>query len=186
MLDTYAVRTGSGGLHLYFRASETAELRNTAGQLGWLIDTRAAGGYVVGAGSIVRGRRYELLNDREPAPLPGWIAGRLTAPSPAATAHSAWELLRRGADKRTRYANAALTAEVQRVLEAGEGTRNDTLVRAAFALGQLVGAGVLPDDLVTEALTAAGQAIGLSPRECAATIASGLRSGRARPRGGAA
>ena len=46
---TYAVETPSGGLHLYFRALAGQVLRNTAGKLGPLIDTRARGGYVVRA-----------------------------------------------------------------------------------------------------------------------------------------
>ena len=52
-VDTYAVRTGSGGTHLYFTAPPGMTLRNTAKRLGWLIDTRAHGGYVVAAGSTV-------------------------------------------------------------------------------------------------------------------------------------
>ena len=58
--DTFTVLTPSGGQHLYFRAPPEVELRNTAGMLGWRIDTRARGGYVVGAGSIRAG-----------GPLPG-------------------------------------------------------------------------------------------------------------------
>ena len=57
-------------------------------RLGWLIDTRARGGYVVGPGSIVSlpdgTGRYEVTYDRPPAPLPG-VAGRPahgTAPRP--------------------------------------------------------------------------------------------------------
>ena len=43
------------------------------GGLGWLIDTRGAGGYVVAAGSTVDRRPYTVLADREPAPLPVWL-----------------------------------------------------------------------------------------------------------------
>jgi hypothetical protein len=46
--QTYAVHTGRGGTHLYYRHPDTGPgLRNTAGTLGWLIDTRSGGGYVV-------------------------------------------------------------------------------------------------------------------------------------------
>lgn len=54
-VDTYAVRTASGGMHLYYAAPTAAPLGNSAGRLGWLIDTRARGGYVVAAGSTVNG-----------------------------------------------------------------------------------------------------------------------------------
>src|SRR5690606_18675731 len=54
--ETLTVRTPSGGLHLYFTAPDGVQLRNTAGErgngLGWKIDTRAWGGYVVAPGSI--------------------------------------------------------------------------------------------------------------------------------------
>ena len=55
--ETFMVRTGRGGLHLYFTAPPGVRLGNTAGELGrglgWLIDTRGHGGYVVAPGSVV-------------------------------------------------------------------------------------------------------------------------------------
>lgn len=46
--------------------------------------TPAAGGYVVGAGSTVGGRPYEVTCGEAPAPLPVWLAERLRpAPLPA-------------------------------------------------------------------------------------------------------
>ena len=77
---TYTVTTGRGGTHLYFTAPPGTELRNTQGAhggLGWLIDTRARGGYVVGAGSTVNARPYTVARDVPPAPLPAWLADRL-------------------------------------------------------------------------------------------------------------
>jgi hypothetical protein len=57
-------------------------LRNTAGRLGWKIDTRGHGGYVVAAGSIRRDGRYRITRSREIAPLPAWLTNALTtAPS---------------------------------------------------------------------------------------------------------
>lgn len=57
---------------------------------------------------------------------------------------------------------------------------------AAFALGRLVATGLLPQRLTEDALHTAAQAIGLSPREAAATIRSGLTAGARRPRWGTA
>ena len=55
--ETFIVRTRRGGLHLYFTAPPGVRLGNTAGDsergLGWLIDTRGHGGYVVAPGSFV-------------------------------------------------------------------------------------------------------------------------------------
>ena len=49
---TWTVGTAGGGRHLYYRAPAVGgRWRNTAGRIGWHIDTRAAGGYVVAHGS---------------------------------------------------------------------------------------------------------------------------------------
>jgi Bifunctional DNA primase/polymerase, N-terminal/AAA domain len=77
---TYAVSTPSGGEHLYFTAPPGAAIRNSAGKLGPLVDVRASGGYVVAAGSVTPAGAYELLDDMDPQPLPGWLAELLTAP----------------------------------------------------------------------------------------------------------
>lgn len=178
--DTYTVRTGRGGLHLYFRAPAGPELPNTAGRLGWLIDTRATGGYVVSAGSTVNGRAYELVHDTVPADLPSWIADQLRPPAVRPLPAPA-EI-----GRPTGYANAALRNEIQRVLDAPVGQRNGTLNRAAYCLGTLVGAEALPESLVRDALQRAAEAVGLGAAEAAATIGSGLRAGTCRPRGGGA
>jgi hypothetical protein len=59
--DTYTVHTGRGGTHLYFARPAAIRLGNSAGDrggLGWLIDSRGGGGYIVAAGSTVDGRPY--------------------------------------------------------------------------------------------------------------------------------
>ncbi|MGH3322226.1 MAG: bifunctional DNA primase/polymerase, partial [Streptosporangiaceae bacterium] len=146
-----------------------------------LVDTRAAGGYVVAAGSIVDGRQYEIVNDIDPAPLPAWLAALLADPTPEPR-NLRGLLSTLSAHNPSQYAGAALRGEVQRVLDATEGTRNDTLNRAAFALGQLVAAGVLPEQLAYDCLHAAALHTELPAREAAATIRSGLRSGARKPR----
>jgi len=54
------VRTGSGGLHVYFRYPKPGtEIYNSAGQVGLGIDVRGKGGYVVAPPSIhPNGSRY--------------------------------------------------------------------------------------------------------------------------------
>lgn len=173
--DTYAVRTGSGGLHLYFTAPGGPPLRNTAGRLGWLIDTRAAGGYVVAAESTVAGRRYEVVADATPATLPDWLAATLADPEPRPASA-------RGITRPAGYAAAALRQEIAGVLDAQSGGRNHRLNAAAFALGQLVAGGLLPADVVDHALTAAGLATGLPAREVHRTIRSGVDAGAGTPR----
>ncbi|MFC3997967.1 bifunctional DNA primase/polymerase [Nocardiopsis sediminis] len=192
--NTFTVRTRRGGTHLYYTPPEGVRFRNTKGGtprgLGWLIDTRAQGGYVVGPSSYVADEdgagHYEVINPAAAAPLPTWLADRLT-PKPdlrPVDAGKVRHLLIRG--NAAGYGAAALRGEVERVLGSSPGSRNHALNTAAFALGQLVAGGVLPIGLVQDALLAAGCNVGLSERECAATISSGLRSGAREPRGGAA
>ena len=51
--------------HTYYQAPNGMRLRNNGGErgrgLGWKIDTRAHGGQVLAAGSIVAGRSYRVL-----------------------------------------------------------------------------------------------------------------------------
>jgi hypothetical protein len=80
-----------------------------------------------------------------------------------------------------RYAEAALDAETDRVARAAVGCRNDTLNRAAFALGRLVGAGLLEAGSVRRELEAAARWAGLGEHEMRGTIRSGLQAGTRQP-----
>ncbi len=189
-LETFTVTTRRGGLHLYYAAPENAAYRNTAGKLGWLIDTRATGGYVVGPGSYVAdtdGRGpYSVANTAPVAPLPAWLATLLEParrrPVTSGQVHQA--LAHRPG--LAIYVSRALRGEVERVLAAKEGSRNHTLNVAAFAVGTLVGAGVLPKHLAEDELANAAGRIGLEPNEIEDTIHSGIQAGIRRPRGAAA
>jgi len=187
-VDTYAVRTGRGGLHLYFLHPESGpQLRNTQGDqsggLGWKVDTRAHGGQVVAAGSTVNRRRYRVVHDVDPAPLPGWLAQAL-APAPLPAQEPVTIDLADG--RATAYVRAAVDAQVRAVLDSLPGARNAAVYRSAVALGQLAAGGALTHDQVIAALTPAALAVGQTPRETARTIASGLKTGARRPRAVAA
>ena len=179
---TYAVATPSGGRHLYYEAPAGTELRNTTGDrgngLGWLIDTRAHGGYVVAAGSITPAGPYRVLDDRAPVPLPGWLVARLRPPAlPAAPAGP----IRTGVGRRARYLDAAKNAETARVINAPPRGRNFALYCAAKALGELVAGGALAEHEAYAVLIDAASrhiAIGAySHRQADQTIASGFRAG---------
>jgi Bifunctional DNA primase/polymerase, N-terminal len=181
---TYVVDTPSGGCHLYFSVPAGVRARNSAGVLGPHIDVRADGGYVIGAGSRVGGRRYVPRGERrEPAPLPPWLS-RLVAESPVPTAAPPVPAQWPPADRvqGRAYAMAALRAETARVAEARPGTRNDTLNRAAFSLGQLVAAGLLPPIPVITGLISAARHAGLPEDEAERTVRSGLAGGARKPR----
>ncbi|MFI6026367.1 bifunctional DNA primase/polymerase [Amycolatopsis magusensis] len=184
--NTLTVRTPSGGLHLYYRVPGDVTLRNTSGDrgngLGWKVDTRAWGGYVVGPGTANPTGRYEFVWAGPVAELPGWLVDRLTpAPLPAAPVLP----IRPTGDRRSRYLDVAIRAEAGKVADART-NRNATLYAAAIALGQLVAGGALAEAEVRAALmTAAGRHIGtrhFTSREAENTITSGLRAGANRPR----
>lgn len=173
--ETYTVRTGRGGLHLYFTAPAGKTLRSSGGTLGWKVDTRAAGGYVVAAGSTVNHRPYVCERPAVPSPLPAWLI-RLLTPPPA-PAPSSPATIRERVKVPDAYAATALRGEIQKVQSARQGGRNRTLYFAAYALARLVAAGTLPEQAATDELTNAGLSIGLDPRECASAIRSGLTRG---------
>ncbi len=166
------VLTGSGGRHVWFAPTGLGNrVRLLPG-----VDWRGAGGYVVAPPSRhVSGAAYTWMcrpGEAEPAAAPAALLALLAGPPPAApgrVAHPA------------RYAEAALAAEADRVAWAPVGTRNDTLNRAAFALGRLVGAGLVDESAVRYELTRAAQHAGLGRVETARTIRSGLTAGRRLP-----
>jgi Protein of unknown function (DUF3987) len=85
-----------------------------------------------------------------------------------------------------KYAEEAFRREIDNLEAQREGTRNDTLNTAAFALGQLVGAGALEEREVREALFSACRVNGHLQQDgehmVFGTIDSGVSDGKAEPR----
>ncbi|NUK08663.1 bifunctional DNA primase/polymerase [Streptomyces lunaelactis] len=182
--ETYTVRTRSGGQQLYFTAPEGKTLRSGAGVLGWKVDTRAWGGYVVAAGSIVGGRPYAVIHNAPPLPLPAWLSDLLTPqplPAPMPITSLATHMRKTSA-----YLATAVEGELEKVQSAREGGRNGALYAAAYALARFIRLGDLTETAVDTDLTAAGLSVGLSPTECRTAIRSGLRRGGAGEEVGAA
>jgi hypothetical protein len=176
---TLEVITGGGGRHLYFTCAGRS-IPNSAGRLGPGLDIRGEGGYVLVPPSVhASGGRYRWV-ERPVGALPDWLAD-LAQPHEREP-RGRMEPLARPVHQPGAWAAAALAAEVANVRNATEGTRNHTLNRAAFALGQLVGGGRLDPGDVVALLTDAALAAGLTAAETRATIASGLRAGIPQPR----
>ncbi|SNR87369.1 Bifunctional DNA primase/polymerase, N-terminal [Haloechinothrix alba] len=181
--DTYTVTTPNGGTHHYYTAPPGVQLRNTSDALGAHIDTRAAGGYVVAPGSLLPEGGYELHDDRDPVELPAWLVQALLE-KPAQTTSARAEI---PPERRDSYTTAALRNELARVQRAARGQHNATLSRAAYALGQLVGAGLLDRDAAARDLTAAASHMATgdcdcTTREITRVIHAGLDAGTRRPR----
>ncbi|WP_344941534.1 bifunctional DNA primase/polymerase [Actinomadura miaoliensis] len=189
--ETFQVRTRRGGFHLYFTAPdptpEGVRLGNTSDDhgngLGWKVDTRGAGGYVVGPGSFVDlpdgTGAYVPIHTPDPAPLPGWLAERLR-PAPRPPQRPVVVHLATG--RRAAYLDAAIKASLEAVAAAPQGRRNATLYGAAVALGQLVAGGALDPASTEQLLVNAAVQTGQTEAAARRTIHSGFRAGAERPR----
>lgn len=108
-----------------------------------------------------------------PPPIPDWLA-TLLAPPPEP------EMTTPYVPTHERARNAVMKA-IHRVQDAPSGAANDTLNRAAYALGRWCGAGLVSTDESTQSLLFAAQRRGIPDREAQDTIKSGLSAGRRRP-----
>ncbi|GAA2690576.1 MULTISPECIES: bifunctional DNA primase/polymerase [Actinosynnema] len=185
--ETFSVRTTRGGTHLYYRAHEGTALRSTKGEegngLGWKVDTRAHGGYVVAPGSSTPTGSYTITDDLPVADLPPWLHQRLT-PKPVVARTAAPQT---GSEQHSAYVDAAVRGECDKVAAAASGRHSSVLFTAAVALGQLVGGQALPSATAENALHQAAAHMvnsrcGCTDREITRTITNGLRAGISRPR----
>ena len=165
--DTLTVSTPRGGWHLYFLAPDGQAIRNSASKIAPKIDVRAAGGYVVGPGSIVGGKPYSVSDTGalDPVPLPDWLAALAAPPAPQ----------RGPALPGDGSAFGRLRGVVSVVLDAQPGERNKCLHWAACRAAEMVDAGQLDQAAAVAALSHAAGEIGLGDRETQATIRSGMR-----------
>jgi hypothetical protein len=169
------------GEHRYF-AADKHTVGCSAAQLGPGLDVRGRGGYAIAPPSRhATGHTYRWASLDAIAGLPDWLAELLNArsfqgraPLPVITA--------RHTERARRYAQAALAGELDAVRTAAVGTRNTTLNRAAFRLGQLAGADLIPADQLIDPLLDAARHAGLPESEALTTIASGLSAGQRQPR----
>ncbi|MGH9867086.1 MAG: bifunctional DNA primase/polymerase [Candidatus Polarisedimenticolia bacterium] len=182
---TVTAITGSDNLHLYF-SHAGGTVPNSVGKLVPHVDVRGDGGQVVYVGSIhpETGKMYRWAEGQSPddislAVLPSWVLSKLRSYRFADSAYCARPLPRpqRGQYGRSRYGQVALNREVQALQAAPGGIRNTTLNKAAFNLGRLVAAGHLSQQEVWLRLEWTASLAGLSPRETAGTIRSGLAAG---------
>jgi len=187
--DTVTVKTGRGGFHMYFEYE--GEIKNSAGKMGKHIDVRADGGQVVAVGSIHpdTNKMYRYVSGLSPAevelaPLPKWVIKRLQSKRKPAKPKKRKRPA--GDPDAQAYARAALDAEVEAIESAGKGQRNDTLNRAAFSIGTLVGSGAIDERIASVTLETAADNCGLIQEDglaaVRATIASGMESGKLEPR----
>lgn len=180
---TLEQRTGGGGRQLFFAWPKDRKVRNSTKKIGLGLDVRGDGGYVILPPSRHQsGARYTWIasNGPRPAQAPAWlldlVASKRPESKPTPTVHVP------SPAGGTPYGHKALEDECVAVRKAPKGSRNDTLNRAAHALGQLVAGGQLDRREVEDQLRSAAIVAGLPEQEIEKTLASGLGKGMGSPR----
>jgi predicted P-loop ATPase len=185
--QTWRVATPSGGQHFYFTFPSGLEIGNSAGRLGAGLDIRGDGGQVVAAPSFgANAAQYTILVSADPAPPPGWLLDLLLHPAtePPPPPRPAMPAVASSSET-TPYGKKALESEAQRVATATDGTRNETVNRAAFAIGRLVGGGEIDESDAKIALLDACAANGLladDEKGTTDTIYRALAAGAEKPK----
>lgn len=188
---TLCARTGSGGIHLFYKMPANHSLRNSTRKLAPCIDTRGEGGFVIIAPSRSHKGAYSWLNDLPIAELPDWLLRLLLQEKTSASAPERPSETFKGANpcpgsyqsERERKAYyAALESEIRNVREAPEGERNEQLNRSAYNLGRYIGAGKIDKVEACDRLYNAAITSGLKHAEIVRTIESGFKSGKRKPK----
>lgn len=142
---TRRVRTGGGGLHLWFRMPPDRQIGNRA-RVRPGVDVRGTGGYVVLPPSgHPSGGRYSLLDDSPPTDAPGWLLDLVSKPAKQSP-KKAPNGFTKPSERRRLLGMVAAAAD--RIRSSPEGTRNDTANRECYTLGgYLDAAGVSVDEI---------------------------------------
>lgn len=164
--DTAVVRTGRGGLHVYYRAG-SERVRNSASKVADHVDVRGDGGYVVAPPSVHEsGRTYEWARRSEPRPIPESVVKVFNyreepqrVELPPERSHEKWGL-------------AILAAEAHAIETSQPGQRNNQLNRSAYYVYGAVKGGHLDESLATMRLRQAARHVGLSESEIEGTLVS--------------
>ena len=167
-------RSPTGSLHGYYRHAGPWP-KNSSSVLAVNVDVKSEGGQVVVPPSVhpVAGKPYVWVSTDEPGTIPAGLFPTapvvdMTRPVSVPTGVG--------------YAATALAREVHAVRNAVEGTRNDTLNRAAFSVGQLVAGVALDSETARSELLAAAAICGLPEHEASRTIHGAFQGGAASPR----
>ncbi|MGZ3147295.1 bifunctional DNA primase/polymerase [Lentzea chajnantorensis] len=191
--DTFTTDTPSGGLHLVYddggrdwkgshgKVRDGDDTVRTG--LGWQIDIKAYGGYVVLPGSTSQAGLYRRSSTTTtPRPLDPWLADaltrtghdRTTAPA-AATTPASVPAVTGGNSGPARYAASALRSACAELaaMEPDSG-RNRKLFRSTTRLAGMAAAGWIDRDVVEAALADAARHAGLPAGEIRYVLASGF------------
>ena len=180
-LDTRRARTGSGGLHLFFRLPADLELGNRVDVLPG-IDVRATGGQVVAVPSVhpETGTAYSWEDIEAMAEAPAWLVD-LVRPVVVPRVPYVPPTVIETSDRERRFVSQGLVGACTDIAGAGEGARHKLIHGKAVKLGGYIAAGLIDEALVVDELQRAGEACGKAPKEVAKAIRDGIVAGKARP-----
>ncbi|MEV6880200.1 bifunctional DNA primase/polymerase [Amycolatopsis sp. NPDC051128] len=150
--ETWTTTTPSTGRQLWYAVPPGCRLASTVGHIAAHVDTRGWGGYALAPGSVRDDGAYELSDDTDPVPLPGWLVqANVERRSTAVSGRAETAVAMPDA-----FAAKAVREECDRIARTPyKQGRNKVLSTAAYALGQLVGAGVLEETYARVQLRAA-------------------------------
>jgi hypothetical protein len=157
MPQTHTIRTGSGGLHLYFK-HPGQRVKNQNDKIAPGIDVRGDGGYVI----VPPSAGYQVADDAPMADLPDWLLPVLCPPEPV---HVPAPVVRSAplTGGGTPYGLAALSNECDAIRRAGFGQQESTLNASGLKIGALVAGGELEEGAALSELMAAARGISSQP-----------------------
>ncbi|MFD3405250.1 bifunctional DNA primase/polymerase [Kribbella sp. NPDC058693] len=173
---TLWVRTGSGGVHLYYRHPGreigSRPMPNRAG-----IDVKADGGYVVIPPSIHhRTHQPYRWGDvlAEPVEMPPALIDACLPPAPAESVTRPAVPIQTTRARGISNPQSLLTSTLNAVRNAPEGKRRTTLYGAARGVARMVAAGAISHADAIAALTDVGQQVDQTARDIRAAITGGF------------
>jgi len=182
--ETLRVRTGSGGMHLWYWAPEdacpTIGSRIEAGGVRWAVDWRGRGGYVLAPPSRHVAGRYAWEGGEIAEAGPELLG--LLRKEPPKMAVQPVVLLPLGEGRAARYLEGALKGEVDRLLTCPEGGRHRQMLRSAYKLGGYYRPGVDVAAIEAAMVAAWSQVVGAREREARKAFCDGWNAGVERPR----
>lgn len=162
MPQTRTIRTGSGGLHIYFKWPGQ-RVKNQNDKIAPGIDVRGDGGYVV----IPPSPGYQIADDAPMAEVPEWLLPALCPPEVAPVATPVVQRTAATAPRSegggTPYGLTALDDECDAIRNAGFGTQEHTLNAAGLKIGALVAGGELEESYALAELLAAARSMPSQP-----------------------
>jgi len=176
---TRFVRTGSGGLHLYYRhpGPHTAIL-NSAGRIGSGIDVRGDGGYVVAPPSVHPNTRRpyawaaETAEVHEMAPA---LVAALTQARPELVPSQTTIAVSQTSAGAISQPDKLAAILLDRVRTSSPGRRRSTLYGCARGFARIVAAGAISPADAQAALLEVGMAVGQTERSALAAIHGGFK-----------